>query len=690
MNLQSPILIPSYLPDAVKASIAASGGTLAYDFAFSAAERKVLKKKKRVPPSIWVPKNRVITYGPFAGQLWRADLTPYLSGIMDAMAFASVQEFYLVKGVQTGGSEAVHSFAGWSIEFLKVPILYVYPAQKIAKENSQDRIRPMIEKSPVLSQYFTGDEDDRTNYRINLLHMPIYIAWASSAAELSSKPIGLAIADETEIYPDEVSEKHADPLSEMRDRLTVYLAMGMGKLIALSTPARPDGPIIKGFSAASCRFELYVTCPSCGHEQIMNFSGVVWPRIHKESGKLTWVDPKADDAEKKDYIHPEPVKIREEKLARYKCAKCETFWDDARRNEAAAKSVWRETSTGMPLMPYLKKRRPISVGMKLPSWPSWFFSLSTGAALWVEYLQTKNKLLLRRFLNKICAETYTEYRSERKEDKILDLRDERPAGLVPSGNIVSGLVAGIDTQDNGFWYWIHAFGYGPSEESWEIRSGFVDSIEAIRRIILEDVYENAEKRRYLVRWAVQDAMGHRTSEVYDFCRMGGIRGRIVPFKGEGRMAAPTAWTKVDTYPGTSKIIPGGLMLLRANVNHYKDKISGKLSIAGADPGALHLSSDFDYDKASHLCAEIINEKNGLWENPLNRPNHLWDCLMLCFVAADVIGLRFMANRRDGPACPSDTGGNMDGKSSAPIDPNKPDPATGSKWIGTKSGFVKRW
>jgi len=657
-----------------------------YSFALSLAERKVMAKPVRVPPSKWAPKERVITYGPFKGQYWRSDLTPYLDGVMDAAMFPSVQEFYLVKGVQTGGSEAVHTCVGWSAEFMKVPVMYIFPDMALARENSQERILTMIERSPALAKYLSGADDDKTNFRIRLIHLPIYIGWASSAAQLSNKPIGLAVADETEIYKEEVSEKHADAISELKDRLTTYLRLGLGKLIALSTPTTKTGPIMAGYNAASVRFELFVPCPACGHIQTLRFSGLTWPRIHKKTGKLRYIDPKADDDAKKDFIHPPASRILEEKLGRYRCTACADLWDDARRNEAVAKGKWRESLPadpsapdapvpGKPLMKVLRSRRPASVGMKLPSFFSWFFSLSTGAAAWTEYLASRDRRKRKHFFNKYCAEPYTEYARVRAEDKILSLRDDRPSGLVPGGGVVSGLVAGIDTQDNGFWYWIHAFGYGLTEESWEIRSGWQDTFDGVRRVLLEDAYTDPDGNRYLVQWAVQDAMGHRTADVYDFCRV--HRGRIVPFKGEPRMAAPTAWSKVDTYPGTAKPIPGGIKLLRANVNHYKDKVSGKLDIAPADPGALHLTADFDEDKAAHLCAETIDEKTGMWINPHGRANHLWDCLVLCFVAADVLGLRFRSRPETKDTAPDRS-------------VQKPDPPPAGHWLPPTQGWVRRW
>ena len=152
----------------------------------------------------------------------------------------------------------------------------------------------------------------------------------------------------------------------------------------------------------------------------------------------------------------------------------------------------------------------------------------------------------------------------------------------------------------------------------------------------------------IIQIAVQDTMGGiqrqtmgigtRTTEVCDFCRR--HKGRILTFKGEYRMNQPFAYTSIEYYPGTKKLIPaGGVMLLRGNVTCYKNLLSNKLNVAGADPGAWHFHSELTEDSARHYTAEYVNEK-GLWECPSGKDNHLWDCGVYNLIAADIIGVKF--------------------------------------------------
>jgi len=253
----------------------------------------------------------------------------------------------------------------------------------------------------------------------------------------------------------------------------------------------------------------------------------------------------------------------------------------------------------------------------------------------------KSKAKLKDFKNNVCAEPWEDYGLERSEEPILALRDERPRGQVPGGGVIAALTAGVDTQDDGFWFEVRAWGFGETEESWQVREGFVTSFEALAQLLWQDEYKDADGLIYPVHLTVQDAMGHRTTEVYDFCRK--YRGYILPFKGEARMAAAIAYSKIDTYPGKFQPIPGGpLSLLRANVNHFKNHLAAKLAIAPADPGAWHLHAEADLEWARQMTSEYLDPETQEWVQIASRRNHAWDVSVLNLVAAYARGIRFWA------------------------------------------------
>lgn len=173
--------------------------------------------------------------------------------------------------------------------------------------------------------------------------------------------------------------------------------------------------------------------------------------------------------------------------------------------------------------------------------------------------------------------------------------------------------AGIDTQDHGCWYRIRAFGWGGeglSRESWGVRCGYVTSWGDLEQVLWKDRYCDADGRDYPVLLAVQDALGHRTSEVYDFCLQ--HRGSVIPAFGRDTMPQRFAWGHQEYYPGSKKPIPGGLKSLTVNTKFFKDRLAHLLEIKPGDPSAFHLEADFTEADAAHYTSEFVNEK-GLWD-----------------------------------------------------------------------------
>jgi phage terminase large subunit GpA-like protein len=110
------------------------------------------------------------------------------------------------------------------------------------------------------------------------------------------------------------------------------------------------------------------------------------------------------------------------------------------------------------------------------------------------------------------------------------------------------------------------------------------------------------------------------------------------------MNQPHAFSKIDTYPGTNKPIPGGIQLLRINTNYYKDLLAAKLEINPADQGAWHMHSEMSADWALMMVSEFVNDK-GLWECKSGAANHAWDISGYGLAAADLAGLKFRGKER---------------------------------------------
>ena len=191
--------------------------------------------------------------------------------------------------------------------------------------------------------------------------------------------------------------------------------------------------------------------------------------------------------QKTGVVWPEGVEdgetIKAQQLARYVCPHClcvnNAPWDDYARDLAVkGDGYWRDRVTGLELMAYMREYRPRSIGFQYSALISPLVSLSETAG---EFVQAKKELrggrvdLYKNWLNAYMGETWKEDFSPRKADAILALRDERPRGLLPDVRKVAALLAQVDTQDDGFYYEIRAYGYGLECESWQVREGFVEN-----------------------------------------------------------------------------------------------------------------------------------------------------------------------------------------------------------------------
>jgi phage terminase large subunit GpA-like protein len=602
---------------------------LTVSFRPSMGERRLYRKKPVKLPSAWAPKYRKITHGPLKGSYYDPDFMPHMNGIMDTAAESCVQEIVNCKAPQTGGSANWETFLGNRADVAPGDALIVYPDRDTARKRCVDYLQPMFRDSPRLRRLLTGVADDEASLRVKLKTMLVYMGWGGSVTSLGNVSVKYLLVDELDKCPEYPSKKEARFEALVAERTTAYDRFGSLK-IWNSTPTAMPSRIVARLAGCDVIFDYHARCPDCGHIQLMEFSRIDFAGIRA------------------------PQEMLAGNHARYICAACGVLWDDRQRDRAvrvgagwyardeaerqrlAAAGKWLGQPVGLERAAYLKRHRPVKAGFHSPAWISPLNSLSKCAAAFLQGLRDEAEMIY--FITQIEAGEYRHHKKQRKEEAILALRDDRPAGLVPGGNVVAGLVCGSDTQDNGHWFWICAVGWGLRPPRWLIRAGFVDSDEALARVAFADEYKDSAGVVYPVQLMVKDAMGHRTKEVYDFCLAN--PGRAIPYKGAtGRRPSPYTVTTVDRYPGSNKPIPGGVRLYTCDSHYYKDQFAAKLQIKADDPGALRLHAEADEELARHLCAEIV-DIHGLWQNPGNKANHLWDCAIMSLVAEDVLQLKF--------------------------------------------------
>lgn len=619
--------VPEWLPEEVRLrllrQVRRAGGRLTYTARFSRGERAALRHRKPVPVSEWSARHRILHMSAIPGR-WHNDITPYLSGIMDASFFPGVEEIIQCKGPQSGGSEAVHNCIGYAADRRPGPTLYVFPDETTARENCTDRIIPMFEESPRLRELFTGKAEDRSAIRVSLANMPVYMAWSGSATRLANKPICYLVLDELDKFQNPKKEASSEDLAEAR---TTTFARRR-KIWKISSPSDAESPIWRNFQKAQAKFDYWVRCPDCGGEQLMSFDRIRW-----EGGTKA---------------NPEEMKARH--LAYYGCEICGSCWNDQTRNEAVKRGYWKARGSGQELFAHLKTHKPRSVGFHVPAWLSRFVSLSEIAADFVEFMQAKAlgkpewKSKMKDFMNKRKAEPWYDYEEQRTEDGLRRHCDDRPRGMVPNphedgSSRVATLLAGVDTQKGYFRYTVRAFGWGEEQESWLVQCGSLPTLEAVEKLLLQQTFRDGQGNEYAVERLLIDAMGHRTTEVYNFARK--YRARVLATQGKQNLTAPLAYSQIDYFPQSKKPIPGGLKLGRVDTTVFKDALAAKLEVQPGDPGTFWLHGEKAMPRAyfEEMVTEYWDNDAKAWICPPGKPNHFWDCEVLCLAAAWELDIR---------------------------------------------------
>ncbi len=582
-----------------------------------------LKSPQKVKVSEWALAHRRVPEGAHEGP-WRHELAPHTVKIMDTYGLPWVREVWFCGVEQSGKTNTMINCMGWAIDCDPGNIFYLMPTEASSNQIFGQKVKPTLQRSPTLAKYLGSKQDDTTLSRITLKHgVTIFPAHANSPTSMATFAAKHCFGDEVDKYPAMVG-KEADPITLLKKRNRNY--RGRFKRMFASTPA--SGFIYKGLKACHQIWEYRVRCFECGEYLRMDADHLVIP----------------------EEATPENV----DRLGvEYACV-CGSLWDDADRETAIRAGRWY-CIQGEDLA------RPAKVGYHHRAWECLDVPLVEIAAAW---MRAKHGDLSAKtaWSNGYEAIDYKHETKERKENTILRLCDERHTGDVhPESDI---LTIQIDTQDKGFWYTIRGWQYGPQLNSWLVKAGYVpsanaDDFSALDQLIYDDVYTTAAGVEHRIAYGIIDTAGHRTGEVYAWCRRTGI---FASKGARGRKTQPVTVSKMEVFPGTTRQIPGGLLLYHLDTHYHKDLLNNKLQVEATDPGAFVLHSGYSImqrallDKtpelplansllpyAKHFCAEYRDEK-GLWQCSENAENHLWDCESMGIALAYYLG--FHKKRRE--------------------------------------------
>lgn len=394
---------------------------------------------------------------------------------MDAVNRPDVREIVFMKSSQVGGSEVANNIIGYFVHVEPSPILYVCENEAKAKAWSQESLSTMIRDTPVLSQLFEEPRERDSGNTIPSKKFPgghLAIGWATSAAQLSSRPRRIVILDEVDGFG---TTGEGDPVSLAEARTKTFPD---AKIIKISSPRDKDTSRIEPAYQASYAGRFYVPCPHCEEMQLIEWARIRW-----------------DEAPLDAYLV---------------CVNGCVIEHDEKR-EMLARGEWR-----------FEGEFNGAIGFHI--WEG-YSPFTTWGQMAQAFLRKKSKIdELKAFVNTSLGQTWEERETEIEIGKLPE-RCEDYEAEVPAGALV--LTAGVDVQSDRLEF--EVVGWGLDGESWSILYGQVVGDPATRGVWddlkaeLARDFEGVEGRALRVQAACVDSGGHHTSEVYAFCHAN--RGR---------------------------------------------------------------------------------------------------------------------------------------------------------------------
>lgn len=590
---------------------------------------KCLARQEEITVSEWAEKYRVLDESSNLSGKWSNAVTPYLTGIMDAFNHPHIREIYLCKGSQLGGTEALINMLGYIISEDPGPTMIVYPSDDLAKDISNDKLKPAFRLIPEIRKQFY--ENSSKELRLKFKSMTIYLRGAGSPSKLASKAIKYLFFDEIDKMGG-ASKKEASPYKLAMERIKTFASQS--KVYACSTPTLKSNYIWDLHDHADEVREYFVPCPHCGVKIRLEFKQIKF----------------AEDPEEK--MSP----YERAQSAVYVCPECGCEILDREKPKMLREGEWRA----------VKKRgvgEPKTVGFHISSLYSIFV---TWAQVAEEFLKSKDDPEeLQNFVNSWLAEAWEDTKLKTTAELVKERQSEYEEFEVPDWAIE--LTGGIDVQETSVYWVIRAWG-----ERWTsqlvARGQATDLWETDRIMNLN--YEKRDGSKMTLSLVLVDS-GDQTDMVYNFCA--DTSDYTLPSKGSSKKMDTDYKISVINKVGSRAT---GMSLVIVDTEKYKDRIAARMRRENGR-GAWMVFKGIDEDYADQVTAEHkinVKQANGStvqkWvQKNSHGANHYLDAEVYAMAAADIRGARTWHMDRYDPEKERTVEGQMN-----------PPPAPEEQWI----------
>jgi phage terminase large subunit GpA-like protein len=558
-----------------------------------AAWRGGLRPEPAMLVSEWADRYRRLPSTSAEPGRWRTDRTPYLREIMDCLSVSSpVERVAIIKGAQTGGTEAGLNFLGYVVCNSPGLAMLVMPSVDMVRRNTRTRIDPYFEIVPEIAARVVpakSREPGNTATHKKFIGGELVMTGANAAASLRSTPARFLVLDEIDAFPLDV-EGEGDPIALAVQRTVTY--RGRRKILMISTPTIKSFSRIEAAYLESDQRRYHVACQHCEGRFVITWKSIEWP-----SG-----DPEA---------------------AVCVCPECGGVHQERDKPAMLTGGEWRAGASGDGR----------TAGFHLPALLSPF---ETWGEIAAEHLRVKSDpSRLKSWVNTKLGETWEEAAAQDVDGTALSRRVESWGTALPPE--VAAITVGIDTQDT--WLAIEVVGWGAGEESWSLDfirmhgdpsgPGLWTELDAL----LTRVWSHPVTGTMPVAAACQDSGGHFTGRVLDFTTPRHHR-RVYAIKGASR-AGVAAW---PIRPSMSKHGKRPVYVIGADT--LKELVFTRLGKTDHGPGYSHVPAGREAAWFEEMTAEKPYTKYSKgravreWRKPSGARNEAFDCRVYAAAALE--------------------------------------------------------
>ena len=540
---------------------------------------KVLQPPPEMTLSKWADKFRRLSAGSSAEPgRWKTAKAPYQKEIMDAITDITIKKVVIMSAAQVGKTDAmVLNPIGYYVHYDPSPIMVIQPTIDMAEKFSKEKLSPMLRDTPVLADRINEKSRNSGNTIMQKIFPGgfITIAGANSPTGLRSHTIRILLADEIDAYPASAG-KEGDPLLLASKRQTTFWNK---KQVDISTPTVKGVSRIEVEYENSSRGEWNTPCPCCGELQPLVWSNVVFD--------------KEDLSEIK-----------------YACSKCGVISSEAEWKEHFTEGTFVHEDPENPVRGFHLN----TLASTLTTWQEVVEKFLIANA----EMKKGNVELMKVWTNTEMGQTWEED-GETVEDDELMKRREKYNCEVPEE--VLYLTAGVDTQDDRFE--IEVVGWGPEYESWGIKyaviygdtSNMEDQCWKDLDTFLQQSWKKADETQLKLSCTCIDSGGHRSNQVYKFCKARFNR-RVFAIKGSNDSAA--AYIQKPTKSNRE-----GAYLFTLGVDTGKSLLMDRLKLEDEGPGFCHFPKEDGRGYNEKYFKGLTSEKK-VMRYKMGRPYFAWD------------------------------------------------------------------